>query len=64
MSAVASRITGVSIFAQPFVQAQIKENIEVPRHMAFVEGNPLVTARFPSPVTRRMFSFDDVIMSL
>ena len=26
MSAMASQITGVSVFSQPFVQAQIKEN--------------------------------------
>ena len=31
MSAMAPQITGVS-FTQPFVQARIKENIEVPRH--------------------------------
>ena len=31
MGAVASQITSVSI-TQPFVQAQIKENIKVPRH--------------------------------
>ena len=32
MSAMASQITGVSIFTQPFVQAQVKENIKAPRH--------------------------------
>ena len=32
MSAMASQITGVSIVAQPFDQAQIKEKIEAPRH--------------------------------
>ena len=32
MSAMASQITGVSMFAQLFVQAQIKENFEAPRH--------------------------------
>ena len=31
MSAIVSQITGVS-FVQPFVQAQIKENIKAPRH--------------------------------
>ena len=45
MSTMASQIIGVSIVCltvcsgtyQPFVQAQIKENFEVPRHcMAFV----------------------------
>ena len=32
MSAMASKITGVSIFSQPLIQAQIKENIKAPRH--------------------------------
>ena len=33
MGVMASQITGVSIlFAQPFVQAQMKENIKAPRH--------------------------------
>ena len=32
MGAMASQITGVSIFIQPFVQAYVKENIKTPRH--------------------------------
>ena len=32
MSVMASQITSVSIFAQPFVQAHMKENIKAPRH--------------------------------
>ena len=32
MGAMVSQITGVSIFTQPFVQAQIQENINAPRH--------------------------------
>ena len=32
MNAMASQIIGVSIFAQPCVQAQIKKNIKAPRH--------------------------------
>ena len=32
MSAIASQINGVPIFAQLFVQVQIKANIKVPRH--------------------------------
>ena len=31
MSAMASQITAVSIFTQPFLQVYIKENIKVPR---------------------------------
>ena len=37
MSAMASQITGVSIVAQSFVQAQIKEHIKAPRHWPLFE---------------------------
>ena len=36
------------LFTQPFIRAQIKENIKAPRHKW--------------PVTRKVFPFDDVIM--
>ena len=45
------------LFAQSFVQAQIKENIKAPRHWPLggeSTGNK-------GPVTRKMFPFDDVI---
>ena len=32
MSAMASQITSLTIFTEPFIQAQIKKNIKVPRH--------------------------------
>ena len=32
MSVMAFQITGVSIVTQPFVLAQIKENVKAPRH--------------------------------
>ena len=32
MGVMASQIAGVSLFTQTFVQAQIKENINAPRH--------------------------------
>ena len=32
MGAMASKITSLTIAAQPFIQAHIKENIKVPRH--------------------------------
>ena len=32
MGAMASQITAVSVYAQPFAQAHIKENINAPRH--------------------------------
>ena len=44
MSVMASQITGVSIVFQPFVQAQIKENIKAPRHWP-LRG---VTGEFPA----------------
>ena len=47
MSATVSQITHVSMFVQPFVQAQIKENIKAPRHWP-LWGNPPVTGGFPS----------------
>ena len=34
-------------FVQPFVQAQINENIKAPYHL-LCEGNPVVTGGFPS----------------
>ena len=41
------------LFSQPFIRVQIKENIKAPCHW------PLCVS---SPVTRKMFPFDDVIM--
>ena len=32
MSTMASQITSLTIFTQPLIQAQIKENTEAPRH--------------------------------
>ena len=49
------------LFTQPFVQAQIKENIKAPRHWP-LWGNSLVTPH-KGPVTRKVFPFDDVIMT-
>ena len=63
-SAMASHITGVSMFAQPFIQAQIKENIKDPHHWPLWRNSP-VTGEFPSQRANnvRMFQFDNVIMS-
>ena len=58
MNAMTSQITG--LFAQPFVQTQIKENIKAPRHWPLwgeSTGDPK-----KGPVTRKMFPFDVVIM--
>ena len=51
------------LFAQPFVQAQIKENTKF-RATGLCEGTSPVTGGLPSlgPVTRKMFPFHDVIM--
>ena len=32
MGAMASQITSLTLFTQPVIQAQIKENIKAPRH--------------------------------
>ena len=32
MSVMVPKITNLAIFTQPFIQAQIKENIKAPRH--------------------------------
>ena len=53
MGELASQITSSRLFIQPFIQAQIKENIKGLRHRPLCKG----------PVTRKMFPFDDVIMS-
>ena len=62
MNAMASQINYVSI-AKPFVQASTKETSKL-RVTGLCEGNSPVTGEFPAqrPVTRKMFSFDDVIM--
>ena len=52
---------GSRLFTQPFIQAQIKENIKAP---AFVWGIYRCPVNSPHkwPVTRKMFPFDDIIM--
>ena len=52
------------VFTQPFIQAQIKENIKAPRHWPFVWGIHRWPMNSPHkrPVTRKRFPFDDVIM--
>ena len=59
MSAIAFQNAGVSIVNQPFVQAQIKENIKALR-----ERNSQVTGEFPAQRASNAgnFPFDDVIM--
>ena len=61
MSTMVYVITGVSFFAQPFVEIQCKETSKL-RVTGFCEGNPAVDFPHKGPVTRKMFSFDDVTM--
>ena len=57
-----SQITSLTSVIQPFIQAQIKENIKASRYWP-CENSP-VTGESPhkGPVTRKMFPFDDVTM--
>ena len=52
------------LFTQPFVQAQVKENIKAPRHRP-LWGNSPVTGEFPAQraSNAEKASFDDVIMN-
>ena len=64
MSAMASRLSASRLSVQPFVQAQIKENIKAPRHLPLRIGIHRWPMNSPhkGPVTRKIFPFDDVIM--
>ena len=48
---------------QPFIQAQIRENIKAPRHVRGIHRWPVYSPH-KGPVTWKMFPFDDVIMIL
>ena len=64
MSVMASQITSLTIVYSTFIQAQIKENIKVPRHW-LCEGIHRWPVNSPhkGPVMWKMFPFDDVIMT-
>ena len=66
MSARTSPISGVSIVCSTVsLDAQIKENIKVPRHLHLWEesiGEQYVDSPHKGSVTRKMFQFDDVII--
>ena len=53
------------LFAQPFVQEQIKENIKAPRYWPFVRGIHRWPVNSPhkGPETRKKLPLDDVIMT-
>ena len=60
----ASKSPASPLFAQLFVQAQIKENTKAQRHW-LCEGYSAVTGEFPAQKTSNTenVSFDDVIMN-
>ena len=70
MGAMASQIISLTIFTQPFIQEQIKENIKAPRDWPLCRGFtndrwiPCTNGQmFPFDVSNgQMFPFDDVIM--
>ena len=52
------------LFTQSLIQAQIKENIKIPCHWPLCgEFTGPMNSSHKGPVTRKMFPFDDVIMS-
>ena len=64
MSAMASRITGVSIVYSTVCSGTDQENHQSSVSLAFVRGIHRWPVNFPhkGPVTRKMFPFNDVIM--
>ena len=57
------KLPAYRLFAQPLIQAQIKENIKAPRHWLLRgEFTGDLNSLHKEPVTRKMFPFDDVIM--
>ena len=64
MSAMAPQFTSLTIFTEAFIQAQMKENINAPRHWPLwgeFTGDRWIPPH-KVPVRREMFLFDDVIM--
>ena len=61
MGTISSQINSLTIVSQPFIRAQIKENIKAPRHWPLC-GEFAGDSPNKWPVTRKMFPFDDVIM--
>ena len=68
MGAMASEISSLTIVYSTFIQAQVKENINAPRHWPLCGEFTVTDHRWPvnsphkGPVTRKRFPFDDVIM--
>ena len=61
ISVMASLITGVSLFTQPFVQAQMKKKHQSPASLVFVRAIQRWPVNYPhkGPATRKMFPFDE-----
>ena len=53
------------LFTQPFIQAQIKQNIKSSVSLPFVRGIHRCPVNYPhkGQVTRKIFPLDDVIMN-
>ena len=65
MSAMASQTSASLLFTKTFIQAQIKEKIKATRHWPLCgefTGSQWIS-HTKGPITRKMFQFDDVIMS-
>ena len=56
-----SQITSLTIVYSPVYSEQINENIKAPRHCGEFTGDRMYSPH-KWPVTRKMFSFDDVFM--
>ena len=65
MSTMASQITSLTIVYSTVYSRADQWKYQSSASLAFVRGNSPVTGEFPhkGPVTRKMFSFDDVMMS-
>ena len=65
MTTMASQITSLTVVYSPFIQTQIKRNIQAPRHWPLC-GEFTGTGEFPAQraSNAEMFPFDDVIMNM
>ena len=65
MSAMASRITGISMVCSTFCSGTYQRKQQSSASLAFVWGIHRWPANYPhkGPVTRKMFPFDNVIMN-
>ena len=65
MSTMAFQITGVSIVCPTVCSGANQRKHQISASLAICEGNPPVTDGFPhkGQVTRKMFPFDDVIVT-